>query len=291
MGIYIAAVITTLAVVAAYGYLIRRLSPSSDHRFLLIAGMMALPLQPLAFYLVRLPLDGLVRQAIGTGAAYGWVTTFYAPLTEEPAKWLVLAVPLVWRALRPDNAVAAALAVGLGFGIGEIWFLAEQIARVPAYQAVPFWMFGGFLTERFIVCFLHGGFIAFLVARLASGHALLPGALAGLALHYFGNLPIFLASIEAFGLPAAAWITIASLVPLLMAILLGMALGRMTGGRLQKVALGESTCPECGNVYPRPFAALNFGLVRYERCPKCRHFHMIRLIGAARPMGDKSGQA
>jgi hypothetical protein len=291
MGIYIAAAITTLAVVAAYGYLVRRLSPPADHRFLLLAALIALPLQPLAFYLVRLPLDALVRQAIGTGTAYGWVTTFYAPLTEEPAKWLVLAVPLVWRALRPDNAVVAALAIGLGFGVGEIWFLAEQIARVPAYQGVPFWMFGGFLTERFVVCFLHGGFIAFLVARLATGRSPVPGALAGMALHYFGNFPIFLGSIGAFGLPAAAWISIASLVPLLMAILLGMAMSRMTGGRLEKEALGESTCPECGAVYPRPLLALNLGPVRYERCPSCRHFHMIRLIGAAKPTGDNSGQA
>src|SRR5262249_3707643 len=132
---------------------------------------------------------------------------------------------------------------------------------------------------------------AFLVTRLASGRALLPGALAGLALHYFGNLPIFLASIQALGLPATAWITIASLVPVLMAILPGMALSRLTGGQLHQEALGESTCPECGTVYPRPFLALNLGPVRYERCPNCRHFHMIRLIGAAKPVGDKSGQA
>jgi hypothetical protein len=227
MGIYIAAVITTLAVVAAFGYLAVRLSARDDRRWLLLAALIALPLQPLAFYLVRLPLDGLLRAGIGTGTAYGWLTTFYAPLTEEPAKWLVLAVPVVRKLLRPDNAAAIALAIGLGFGVGEIWFLAASIAQVPAYAAVPFWMFGGFFTERFVVCFLHGGFIVFLVAALAGGRSLLPGALIGMALHWSVNLPIFLRSLLAFGISGETWTMIASLFPMLVAILLGIAIGQM----------------------------------------------------------------
>jgi hypothetical protein len=291
MGILIAAVITTLAVAGFCGYLAIRLSQPADRPILLLAAIVALPLQPLAFYLVRIPLDGLVRAALGTDMAYAIATTSYAPLTEEPAKWLVLLLPAVRRVLRPDNAIAAALAIGLGFGIGEIWFLANQIAQVPAYTGIPFWMFGGFFSERFVVTFLHGGFIAFLVARLAAGRSLVPGALIGIALHYLVNLPIFLRALQAFGLSAETWTLIATLAPVLLAILIGVALNRLSRGRFQLEALGRSTCPECGTAYPRPLLALNLGPWRYERCPNCRRFHMVRLYGQPKPVGDKSGKA
>lgn len=289
MGIYVAAVITTLAVVAFYGWLVIRLSAREDRRILLLAALVALPLQPLVFYFVRLPLDGLLRSVIGAGATHAVATTFYAPLTEEPAKWLALLVPEVRRVLRPDNAVAMALAIGLGFGVGEIWFLAEQVSLIPAYAKLPFWMFGGFFVERFVVCFLHGGFVAFLVARLAHGRPLWPGALVGMALHYAVNLPIFLGAIAAFGLSSETWTLIATLFPILLAILVGVALNRMSRGRLRTEALGRSTCPECGTDYPRPLLALNLGPWRYERCPGCRRFHLVRLFG--KPAGDKGGKA
>jgi hypothetical protein len=284
MGIIIAAGITTVVVVALYGYLIWRLSVGADRRALLITALIALPLQPLAFYLLRVPLDGWLRSALGTGSLYLILTTFYAPLTEEPAKWLALAVPPARRLLRPDNVVPLAMAIGLGFGIGEIWFLAEQLMRVPDYAALPFWMFSGFLIERTYVCFLHGGFVLYLVHRLAHGRPRWPGALAGMALHYVLNLPIFLAGIGAFGLPQEAWITIASLFPLLIVVWIGMQMNAMSKGKFRLEALGNSTCPECQTLYPRPLLALNLGPMRYERCPNCRKFHMVRVFGQP---GDK----
>ncbi len=286
MGIIIAAGITTVVVVALYGYLIWRLSLGSDRPALLMTALITLPLQPLAFYLLRVPLDGRLRGALGTGSLYLILTTFYAPLTEEPAKWLALAVPPVRRLLRPDNVVPVTMAIGLGFGIGEIWFLAEQLTRVPEYAALPFWMFSGFLIERSYVCFLHGGFVLFLVHRLAHGRPLWPGALAGMALHYLVNLPIFLAGIGAFGLPQEAWITIASFLPLLIVVWIGMQMNAMSNGKFWLEALGTSTCPECQTVYPRPLLALNLGPMRYERCPGCRKFHLVRVIGQAKATGS-----
>lgn len=291
MGIIVAAAITTLVVVALYGYLIFRLSAPADRRALLITILIALPLQPLAFYFVRIPLDAALRALVGTGGAYALLTTLYAPLTEEPAKWLALAVTPARRLLRPDNVVPVAMAVGLGFGIGELWFLAEQIHRVPQYAALPFWMFGGFFVERTYVCFLHGGFVLFVVERLATGRPLWPGALIGMALHYAVNLPIFLAGIDAFGFGAETWTTIASLFPLLVAIWIGMRMNALTKGRLRDETLGYSTCPECGTVYPRPLLALNLGPVRYERCPNCRKFHIVKVTGQPKPTGDKLDKA
>ena len=119
---------------------------------------------------------------------------FYAPLTEEPAKWLVLLLPFVRRGLDAESAIPLALAIGVGFGIGELWFIAQQVARVPEYAAVPFYMFTGFLGERFAVCFLHGAFIAYAVRQLAERRSFLLGGLVGIGLHFATNFPIFLIS-------------------------------------------------------------------------------------------------
>jgi hypothetical protein len=277
MGIYIAAAITTVFVIALYGTIIARMSARTDWPVLLLAAVVALPLQPLAYYLVRLPLNGALTATLGAGALLTALTLLYAPLTEEPAKWLPLLVPPIRRRLRPDNAVAIALAVGLGFGIGEIWFLAVQVAVVPAYAGLPFYAFGGFLIERALVCFLHGAMISFAYHRLATGRSFLVGGLIGMALHFMLNLPIFLAAVDLFGIGALAWQVVLTFWAPGIALVLGIAVSKLTRGRFRAVVLGFSTCPECGAEYPRPLLAFNFGPVRYERCPHCRHFHWVRI--------------
>jgi PrsW family intramembrane metalloprotease len=277
MGILIAAAFTTLAVLAFYGgIVVCRLSTRADRRALAVAVLVAMPLQPFVFYLVRMPLHNALVAALGPGGWIGVMSTFYAPLTEEPAKWLVLLVPLVRRTMQPATAVAFAIATGLGFGVGEIWFLAERLSHVPQIAALPFWAFGGFFMERFIVTFLHGGFIAFAFHRLATGHSFLLGGMIGVALHFAVNFPVFLLGINAFDLTPAVWQTISVLVMIGMAAGLVVALNRMTGGRMREGLLGYATCPECAADYPRPLIALNFGAWRYERCPNCRHWHMVR---------------
>jgi hypothetical protein len=233
LGIYIAAVITTAVVLGGYGLLILRLSKPEDRRGLLIAGLIALPLQPAFLLLLRLPVHQALTQLIGAGTLLTVISTFYAPLTEEPAKWIPLAVPPVRRVLRPDGVVPLALAIGLGFGIGEIWLLAYEVAQVPAYAAMPFWMFNGFFVERIYVTFLHGGFVLFVVWCLATGRPFIVGALIGMALHYAVNFPVFLSSIDALGLPPESWTMIASLFPLLVAILLAFVMNAMSRARLR----------------------------------------------------------
>lgn len=291
MGITIAAVLATLIAGGSVGYVARRLSPEENRGALLLAALVMLPMSPLAFNYVRLPLDALVKPALAGTGLYAFAATFYAPLTEEPAKWLVLLVPWVRRALDARTAVPIALAAGLGFGLGEVWFLASLLGGVPDYAALPFWMFGGFIVERVLVAFLHGAFLVLLFRAIALRHGTLAGVLAGLALHYVLNLPIFLASVAAFGVPAGIWTTIASLWPVLMAIALGGLVNRLSDGRLQVEALGVSQCPGCGQTYPRPLLALNLGPVRYERCPSCRRFHLVPAFWRARRTGDNSDQS
>ena len=205
MGLIIAAAIATALALLMIGAVIVRAAPTADRRLLGLAFLLALPLQPLVFYAVRLPIDAAVRSVLGLSAAWGLVALLYAPLTEEPAKWLALAVPPVRRRLAPTNAIPFALAIGLGFGIGEIWFLAGALVATPNYPDLPFWMFYGFILERLEVCFLHGVFVAAPVVRLAQGKSFWPGALAGVAMHFATNFPIYPARNDVFGLGAAAW--------------------------------------------------------------------------------------
>ena len=174
MGLIIAACITTALALCGLALVLAR---AGNWRPLALAFLIALPLQPLAFYVVRLPIDGLLRTTFGMTGWVMIVSLFYAPVTEEPAKWLAAAVPAVRRAIA-SHPVSVALAVGLGFGIGEIWFLTHALATAPNYPDVPFWMFGGFMVERLEVCFLHGAFVALPFVQLARGRSFWLGGVA-----------------------------------------------------------------------------------------------------------------
>jgi hypothetical protein len=225
VGLSIAASITTALALCGFAVLLRY---SDNRRALALAFLVALPLQPFMIYAVRLPIDGLLRSSFGVAA--GWiaiVSLFYAPLTEEPAKWLTALVPSVRRAIA-DDPIGVALATGAGFGIGEIWFLAHALINSPSYPDLPFWMFGGFIVERLEVCFLHGVLLIPPFYALAAGRSFLLGGAVGMAMHFMLNFPIYLASINLFGL-GATWKPLLLLWVLLFVVLgaiLVMALPR-----------------------------------------------------------------
>src|SRR5262249_39903802 len=143
-GIYLTAILTTIFAAGIFGTLIHFLRMPAKERLLLLATILALPLQPLAFFYVRLPLDHWLIGHLGPhSTAYTWLFTCYAPLTEEPAKLLVLLIPAIRRDIRPENFVRYALAIGLGFAIGEMWFVANRVAQNPQFAHMPFYEFGG----------------------------------------------------------------------------------------------------------------------------------------------------
>jgi hypothetical protein len=208
MGIAIAAIITAAFAIVVVGAYIRAVSSRDDLSVLVLAFLIALPAQPIAFYLIRQPLHGALVQWLGAGGLLTAITLFYAPVTEEIAKWVAFLSPTLRKSLRSNNAVAIALATGLGFGIGEIAFLAERLSRVPQIASLPFWSFGGFLFERMLVCFLHGAFVVWLFQRFAEGKSFWPGALLAIALHFALNFPIYLAGINFLGIGPAAWASV-----------------------------------------------------------------------------------
>jgi hypothetical protein len=171
----------------------------------------------------------------------------YAPLTEEPAKLWPLLLPAFRRSIARGNAVRAAMALGLGFALGEMGFVASLVARQPEMLRLPFYQFSGFFFERLATCILHGGFTATALCRLPAlgrngnaGFAM--GLAAAFALHLLGNAPIVI--VAALGLaPAASQMILGNWV-----IVYAMAMGGLLGFYARSLGraapgLGSQTVP------------------------------------------------
>ncbi len=203
-GIYIAAIITTVVSVAIWTPLIFWKIRKDLLPVALAALLIELPMCAVAFHLVRMPLDGLLEGVLGeTSATLGFLRSFWAPLTEEPAKLLPLLLPWILRKVDKDSYLRIGLALGLGFGLGEIWVVGGFVASNPSLANASWFLFSGFLFERLFVCLMHGAFTATALRWLGKGFPV--GVLVAMALHFLGNFPIYLASIDFGGLGPQAW--------------------------------------------------------------------------------------
>lgn len=276
-GIYIAALITTIAVLLIFGTLAYKIKDKANERWLLLAFLIALPLQPLAFYFVRLPLNRLLVMILGSKSTlYEWITLFYAPLTEEPAKLVPLLVPFILRDINKETFVRYAVVIGLGFGIGEIWFVASRVAQNPQFASMPFYNFGGFFSERMMVCVIHGVFLSVSLWRLRDRFWF--GVLGAMGLHFLGNFPIYLMTKNFLGLGQPFWQVLVSLWVVLffiggLALLAAFKYG--SAKKIGRFIFGKAKCPECGKVYDKPLFGLNLGPKRYEPCPHCKKWHLV----------------
>jgi len=276
-GIYLTAILTTAVAVGIFCPLIHYLRLPANERILWLAAILALPLQPLAFYYIRVPLDHWLAAYLGVkSVAYAWLTTCYAPLTEEPAKLLILLIPVIRRDIRPENFVRYALAIGVGFGIGEMWFIANRLAQVPTFAAMPFYQFGGYFSERLMVCVFHSAFVSMSLWQLRRRFVL--GVLCAMALHWLGNFPIALMNWNVLGLGHTVWLALVEGF-LILYFIGAIALLCLFG--LERVALPHlfyamRSCPECNANYAAPLFGFNFGPTRYERCPHCRRWHWTK---------------
>jgi hypothetical protein len=277
-GIWIAASLVTIIALGIIGGGLFARASGEERRFLGLLTFLHLPMCAIAFHGVRMPLDRFVRDALGTGDFYRFVTIFYAPLTEEPAKLWVLLIPILASRITRANALRAAFAIGLGFGIGEAWLVASWIAGDARYAVMPWHQFGGYIGERLMVAVLHGCFTATAFRSIREKPA--RSILFAMFLHYLGNFPIYVARLDPLGFGKDPWMALLTAwVPLYLAALAlflvwwyGLALDDL------RVTLnGRAECPSCGAVYVRPiFYALNSFTTRYERCPACRRWHWTR---------------
>lgn len=273
IGIEIAAVVTSALSLGLIGGVLFWRSPRAAWLTLALAVAVQLPMCTLAFALVRVPAQEFVKKKMGDTAAFRFLTTFSAPLTEEPAKLWPLLIPFLRRFATKENFVRLGVALGLGFGVGEMWFLAEFLSWAdPKTAALPWYQLGGFINERFMVCIMHGVFTV-----TALRYRGVRGIVAAMGLHYLGNFPIYLAAIFKERMPPGLTQTLLGLWVVLyfLAMLLLMSWYSAGNWQVGRMIFGDATCPECATVYPRPLFGLNLGPKRYERCPHCRRWHLL----------------
>lgn len=285
MGIWIAAAITTvLATLSVGGVLYRATKETVSARgVLLVAVLLTTPACAAALFGFREPVlhkvwlalaglghPGLDAPDVKKTLLYGFLRMFDAPVGEELAKLWPLAIPWFRRELAKHEPARVGMALGLGFGLGEIWVVAWITTKSPAMSALPFWAFGGFLFERLLVCFMHGAFTATALRRWGKGFGW--GLLGAMTLHFVGNFPIFFRIIGKPALSQAAWAQVLTFWVIgyacaMLALLSRYLLGKVEPGEL---LYGRGVCKVCHTEYSRPLLlAMNVGARRYERCNAC----------------------
>jgi len=91
------------------------------------------------------------------------------------------------------------------FGIGEIWYLAWQLSKVPELARYPLYYFGSFISERVGVVFIHGVMTAVAVTGFRKGRkGLLIGYVKAVFLHTFTNIGAMLYQIRLWDLTFAS---------------------------------------------------------------------------------------
>lgn len=309
--LYIMALVTTVAALAVWGMLLWQMSPGDERRRgLLLMVVFGVFMSPLAYWGLRQPLllgmlEPVLNQPSWDAGIWpfvrGVIRLAYAPLTEEPAKllpwWLLLGCGVRVRPIR-EMFAPLALAAGLGFAVGEIWLVAKLVvaANDPQLAALPWYGFGGFLTERLLTCLSHTLFCFPTIALSAGGRMRGAVGLAlGMALHWLGNSPIALMRVQAFGWSAGTWSAIVQLWVLAFAIaglvtLIGFYAGKES---FRSIWAQHMICPGCGARYRQPILlGLNFGLYRYERCGACGKWHWVTLqdLAPARQSSAAAGE-
>lgn len=282
-GIYIAHVISTSLVLGVWGTLILRRAEKRDWALFILLFILQLPMSALTYYIVRVPLDAWYAELLGKGSKlYIIAKSFEAPLTEEPAKLLPLLLPFIFYRIKKENALLAGMALGLGFGVGEIWTLVYLFAQKKSiFLSYPWYMFWGGIQERFIASFTHAIMTGLAVYGIAQG---LKKAVAGIGtammIHYFLNFPILL---PAMGLIPRSlkgiWLNIVAIYSVILFLILLNVIWKYLYGRPIRLTLflGKSTCPNCGIQYdPTLWGTLNFTVGTYERCPECKKWHFSR---------------
>lgn len=272
-GIWGAAVATTVVMAAAFGFMLWRFAPRAHLGPLLLALALQLPMCAVAFYLVRQPIIDTLQPVFGQSPIYRWGQFLYAPLTEEPAKLWPALLPFFAR--RIDRATLAwyGLALGTGFAIGEAWFIGDLIARSGRFADLPWWQFGGYISERILVAPFHAAMVA---TTMRGWRCWRGGLLAGLGMamlmHLLGNLPIGVFPLV-FG-PAIAP-AVLGLFTLAVCVAGALLLRYYATNEISATIPGTSTtCPKCHATHERSFLAINLGIRSLERCPACKRWSL-----------------
>ena len=268
--IYVMAAVTSITALTVWGGLLWQISPCDGRRSSLLGLLLiGLFMSPAAFFAIRRPLLIRPLEPILTQPGWdagGWSTVrdvvrlSFAPLTEEPAKlapWLVLLA--AGAPLWPTRRMIAplTLAAGLGFAVGEIWLVAGFVATAndPKLAGLPWYSFGGFLSERLMTCITHALFALPTVMLSRRGWKWGTFGLAlGMLLHFISNAPIVLMHRGTFGWKPEIWGVVIQLwLSLLTVAGLVALIGAFAGRKmLRTLWASRMICPGCGAIYRQP---------------------------------------
>jgi RsiW-degrading membrane proteinase PrsW (M82 family) len=245
MDFYLGAAVATVVAVAIYGLGCIMFAPRRDRAIVIAAALLA-AVAVLPLTLLILPFQARWQaQLFDTRFLRALVVLIQTPLIEEPAKWLVLLSPWIRRSLRTDNAFPIALAIGLGFAVGEIWAQAYHLASPQFVQAQSLLIPSIWAVGRFVTPVVHGGLVAFVAIRMAAGRSIWPGALIGLTLHLMADLPFLARHGDAvFGNAQPMALTLANLANLAVIIVLTLFVfkGLIEGLGLNFRKIFQRTC-------------------------------------------------
>lgn len=276
----IAVIITTLLSIFTIGSYLFVRSPSKNKLLILLLVLLMLPMNAIAYHFVRMPLDNFLVTIVQNLNVLTILRALYAPLTEEPAKLFILTIPYFLKRIREYDLVKIALAIGLGFGIGEAWNLAALISKSPVIAKYPWYQFTGFIGERWMVCIWHAAFTSTALYFIIKKKNVIFGLLCAFSLHFIGNFPIFLSAWNVFNLGSIKWGIFLQLFTVFYFMLMISILAYLKYGNnwLFKLVKGKMKCPECSKVYSRPIFKVNLFHKSYERCQECKKWHLVNLF-------------
>ena len=193
-AIYIAALIATATSALLWGGLVYWLS---KRKWMYLALMLiTLPFSAIVNLWIKKPVYEFLLSSLDiselsmTSPVWFLVfVLFLSPVTEEAVKLSPLLAKQVRRMIDRSSALWTGMGLGMGFGIGEIWYLAWGFSMVPGLAGYPFYYFGGFIWERVTVVFIHGVMTAVAVTAFTKrGKGLLTGYIGAVFLHAFTNI-------------------------------------------------------------------------------------------------------
>lgn len=218
-GIYVAAILATVISVLLWGGLVYWFSKRQSKYLVLM--LITLPLSTIVNLWVKKPIYEFLltsfnispELSIATPLWFILLVLFIPPFTEEAIKLSPLVAKKVRKMINMSSALWIGMAFGMGFGIGEIWYLSWRISMLPEYAGYPFYYFLGFINERTICVFFHGVMTAVVVTSFVKGgKGLLIGYFGAVFLHAFVNIGAMLYQIKFWDVTFASLYLILSIL-------------------------------------------------------------------------------
>jgi len=253
---FTAAAAATFAVLFFYFSYILRIGEKKDYSRLFAAVLLTLPLAPLAYYGLNIPLDNVILTIFRRDSDwYKFIKIGYGPIIKESIKLVPLMLPFIRRRISSKNFVAFGMALGLGFGISEIWLTAFQTSYIPDNLMLPIgYLLLGFIAERLMFCFLQGAFTALVLSHGKQRWGIGLGKAIGL--HLLVVAPLYLSQMNILSISPRVWRTILPLYLVFFFICMIFMLIYLRSGvqGIREIFVrADINCTKCGEPYKRTF--------------------------------------